>query len=44
MLSVNQFINCKLLLKQLAAAVGGQEEEETVEIEEEAPQETEKAE
>lgn len=44
MLSVNQLINCKLLLKQLAAAVGETGEEETVEVEEEAPQETEKAE
>lgn len=44
MLSVTQLINCKLLLKQLAAATGEQEGEETVELVEEAPQETEKAE
>lgn len=44
MLSINKLVNCKLLLKQLAAAVGGQGEEENVEPEEEAPQETEKAE
>lgn len=44
MLSINQLNNCKLSLKQLAAAAGGQDEEETVEVEEEAPQETEKAE
>lgn len=44
LLSVTQLVNSKLLLKQLAAAVGGQGEEEIVEPEEEAPQETEKAE
>lgn len=44
MLSINQLINCKIIIKQLAAAVGGQDEGETVHSEEEAPQETEKAE